>query len=144
MQDRPISSCRKHITVLTVHTDDSNYLLSTYKWARFWLGLWYLLPHAILTTAQSKYYYYRNYTSKETKVQGSQGYCHQQTHKSTQEKQLSSGSNKDSEGFITTLVVICWFVFFLAGGRGTLVLYSIQHLYYQSYNWLGFLPRVGC
>lgn len=39
LQDRSVSSFKKHEAVFTEHTDDGNHLLGTYKWASFWLGL---------------------------------------------------------------------------------------------------------
>lgn len=81
--------------------------MSTYKCARFWLGLLYLFPHAILTTAQIKHCYYPHCKSKETKVQGSQGYCHQLAQKIPQENSLSDVSIKTNEHFFTALVECC-------------------------------------
>lgn len=97
--------------MFTVHTDDRNHLLSTYKCARFWLGLLYLFPHAVLTNAQIKCCYYLHCTSKEIKVQGSQGYCHQLTHKIPQKNSLSGVSINPSEHFITALM-FCFVVIY--------------------------------
>lgn len=59
---------------------------------------------------RSKYCYYPHCTSKETKIQGSQGYCHQLTHKIPQKKSLSGINIKNSEHFITALVVFCFYL----------------------------------